>query len=71
MLLEDEHIKYKAVVYLCIFGGMRARELNGLEWSDIHWDNNTLKINRASQYLPGTGIFTKNTKNESSERKVV
>jgi integrase len=70
MLLEGEHIKYKTMVYLCIFGGMRAGELNGLEWSDIDWENNTLRINRASQYLPGAGTFTKTTKNESSERLI-
>ncbi|ERI92125.1 site-specific recombinase, phage integrase family [Clostridiales bacterium oral taxon 876 str. F0540] len=70
MLLENEHIKYKTMIYLCIFGGMRAGELNGLEWTDIDWNNNTLRINRASQYLPGTGTFTKSTKNESSERLI-
>lgn len=69
-LIENEHIKYKTMVYLCIFGGMRAGELNGLEWSDIDWDNNTLRIRRASQYLPGQGTFTKTTKNESSERLI-
>lgn len=69
-LIETEHIKYKTMVYLCIFGGMRAGELNGLEWSDVDWDNNTLRISRASQYLPGIGTFTKTTKNESSERLI-
>lgn len=67
-LIEDEPIKYKVMIYLCIFGGMRAGELNGLEWSDIDWDNNLLRIRQASQYLPGKGTFTKSTKNESSER---
>lgn len=69
-LIEDEPIKYKAMVYLCIYGGMRAGELSGLEWSDVDWDNKVLKICRSSQYLPGKGIFTKTTKNESSERLI-
>lgn len=56
------------MIYLCIYGGMRAGELNGLEWSDVDFDNNTLRICQASQYIPGQGTFTKSTKNESSER---
>lgn len=69
-LIDDEPIKYKAMVYLCLFGGMRAGELNGLEWSDLDFDNEVLRIRQASQYLPGQGIFTKSTKNESSERLI-
>lgn len=69
-LIDDEPIKYKAMVYLCIFGGMRAGELNGLEWSNIDWDNEIIRIRQASQYLPGKGTFTKVTKNESSERVI-
>ncbi|MFA6941913.1 MAG: site-specific integrase [Clostridiaceae bacterium] len=67
-LIDKEPLKYKTMVYLSIFSGTRAGELNGLEWSDIDWNTNTLKIRRASQYLPDKGIFTKSTKNESSER---
>lgn len=49
-LLESEPIKYKAMVYLGIFGGMRAGELNVLVWSDLDFDNNLLRIRQASQY---------------------
>lgn len=69
-LVEDEPIKYKAMIYLCVFGGMRAGELNGLEWSDLDFDSEVLRIRQASQYLPDRGIFTKSTKNESSERLI-
>ncbi|MHC1719111.1 MAG: tyrosine-type recombinase/integrase [Clostridiaceae bacterium] len=69
-LINKEHIKYKAVLYLCIFGGMRAGELNALEWKDVNWNDNSISINKASQYLPGKGTFTKNPKNESSERLI-
>ncbi|WP_190972205.1 tyrosine-type recombinase/integrase [Clostridium sp. HV4-5-A1G] len=69
-LVEYEPIKYKTMVYLCIYGGMRAGELNGLEWSDLDWDNEVLRIRQASQYLPDRGIFTKSTKNMSSDRVI-
>ncbi|MDF2675339.1 MAG: hypothetical protein K0R09_3611, partial [Clostridiales bacterium] len=67
-LLEDEHIKYRLMIHLSIFGGMRMGELSGLEWSDINLDNKVLHIHQASQYLPGQGIFTKAPKNISSDR---
>ncbi|MBU3075623.1 tyrosine-type recombinase/integrase [Clostridium estertheticum] len=69
-LLNNEPIKYKAMVYLSIFGGMRMGELTGLEWSDLDMENGLLSIHQASQYLPGKGIFTKTTKNISSERVI-
>ncbi|HEY5576416.1 MAG TPA: site-specific integrase [Clostridiaceae bacterium] len=69
-LINEEPIKYKAMLYLCIYGGMRAGELNALEWADLNWEDNSLKINKASQYLPGQGTFTKSTKNQSSERVI-
>lgn len=58
------------MVYLSIFGGMRMGEFTCLEWSDLDMENGLLKIHQASQYLPNKGIFTKGTKNISSERVI-
>ena len=69
-LVDQEPIKYRAALYLAIFGGMRAGELNALEWKDVDWDNSSIKISKASQYLPGRGTFTKDPKNQSSERVI-
>jgi integrase len=69
-LVDQEPLKYRTALYLAIFGGMRAGELNALEWKDIDWDNNSVKINKASQYLPDRGTFTKDPKNHSSERVI-
>ena len=67
-LLDDEPLKYKAMVYIAIYSGSRLGEVSGLEWSDIDFEKNRLQVCRASQYLPGQGIFTKDPKNESSKR---
>jgi integrase len=67
-LLKEVPIKYRAMITLSIYGGMRMGELAGLDWSDIDLDNKVLKIRQSSQYLPGEGIFTKDTKNFSSQR---
>ena len=70
LLLEDVPIKYKAMIYLSFYSGMRLGELTGLDWTDIDLDNKSLRIKQSSQYLPGEGIFTKDTKNFSSHRVI-
>ncbi|MEQ8197516.1 MAG: site-specific integrase [Clostridiaceae bacterium] len=69
-LIEKEPIKYRTMITLAIYGGMRMGELSGLEWSDVSFENNTLSINKALQYLPKIGTFTKSTKNLSSNRVI-
>lgn len=69
-LINGEPLKYRLAIYLFVFGGMRAGELNALEWADINWQDRTLRIRRSAQYLPGRGTFTKSTKNPSSERVI-
>ena len=68
--LDEEEIKYKTAIILTIFTGVRLGELMGLEWNDIDFRNGIVSINRSSQYLADTGIFTKVPKTESSIREV-
>lgn len=67
---EQEPLKYKVIIFLAIAAGLRRGELFGLEWSDIDFNNNTLEVRQASQYLPGKGVFVKGPKNETSKRKI-
>jgi len=69
-LLDKEPIKYRTMMYLTIFSGVRLGELDGIDWPDIDLDNKLLTINKASQYIPGIGTFTKSPKNESSIRVI-
>lgn len=66
--LEQEPIKYRALVELALATGLRKGELMGLEWQDIDFSAGTLTVERASQYLPEKGVFTKKPKNVSSGR---
>ena len=68
--LDEEQIKYKTAIILTVFTGVRLGELMGLEWNDIDFRNGIVSINRSSQYLADTGIFTKVPKTESSIREV-
>lgn len=49
---EFFYIKYKAAILLDIFSGVRRGELIGLEWSDVDFKNETININKSTQYLP-------------------
>lgn len=46
------------------------RQLGFLEWKDIDFKHSIINVNRSSLYLPEKGIFTDETKNNSSIRPV-
>jgi integrase len=57
--LDDAPFKYKMLITLTIYTGVREGELMGLEWSDVDFKNNIITLRQASQYIPGEGTFTK------------
>jgi len=66
--LDAEPLKYKVMVILALATGLRRGELMGLEWSDVDFENDAINVHQSSQYLPGVGVFTKEPKNETSNR---
>ena len=70
MDLTGSKLKYKVAILLDIFSGVRRGELIGLEWSNVDFKNETIEINKSTQYLPEKGIFDKDPKTESSNRIV-
>ncbi|WP_031513990.1 site-specific integrase [Desulfofalx alkaliphila] len=68
--LKKEPLKHQTLIYLAIASGARQGEIMGLEWRHIDFDDNTIKIEQSSQYLPGKGVFTKEPKNEASKRTI-
>ncbi len=68
--LESAPLKHKTLIWLEIATGLREGEIMGLEWSDIDFENNTLRVDKASQYLPDKGTFTKDPKTEESNRTI-
>jgi integrase len=69
-LLENEPIKYKTMIILLVYTGIRRGELCGLEWKDIDFENRTMHIVRSSQYIGNATIITKEPKTKSSIRKI-
>jgi integrase len=68
--LAAEPIKYRTAILLLVFGGFRRGELLGLEWQDVDLSRGLVNVCRTTQYLPGAGVFTDETKNSGSRRVV-
>ncbi len=69
-LLDSEPTKYKAMVFLGITGGLCKEETFGLIWRDVDFDAGTIRIERASRYVPGAGVIEKEPKNKFRRRTV-
>lgn len=69
-LLENESIQHRTIVTLLLFTGLRRGELCGLEWKDIDFTHELIQVKRSSLYLPEKGVFSDETKNESSMRAI-
>lgn len=68
--LESEPLKYRTIITLLLYSGMRRGELCGLEWSDINFDENIIDINKSSLYVTGKGTIEDTTKTFSSQRVI-
>jgi len=68
--LATAPLKWRTVIMLLLYSGMRRGEACGLVWDDLDFDNRLVHITKANQYLSGKGIFEKDTKNEPSNRVI-
>ena len=68
--LTTAPLKWRTAIMLLLYSGMRRGELCGLTWDDLDFDNKLIHITKANQYLPGKGVFEKDTKNQASNRVI-
>ena len=59
---------YEALYYLAITTGMRQGELFGLQWSDLHWNDALLYVQRQSQRAAGKGHWFEEPKTRAGKR---
>ena len=69
-LLSKEPLPYQTMILLLLFTGMRRGELCGLEWKDINFHAQTLRIVRSSQYIGNKTFITKEPKTRSGVREL-
>ena len=68
--LQDEPIKYQAVILLTLDSGCREGEITGLTWEDVDFKKGTITINKTTQYVAGVGTFEKTPKSDTSNRSI-
>lgn len=69
-LLETESVPHQTMIKMFLYSGLRRGEMCGLEWGDIDFENHLITVRRSSQYVAGKGIYTKETKTETSDRTI-
>jgi integrase len=68
--LKDEDIKYQALMILALETGARRGEIMALNWKDIDFKNNSIRINKAVQFIPNDGLNITTVKTKSSNRTI-
>ena len=63
-------MKYKVAIILTVFSGIGLDELMGLDLENIDFKNKEIIVNKSSQYLASTRVYTKTSKTSSSYRHI-
>lgn len=67
-LLQEEHIRWRAVITFDLLSGLRRAEFLGLRWCDVDLDNGLIWIRQTWNYVPKVGCYVDTPKTGSSER---
>ena len=67
-MVPESELKYKAAIYIALFGGLRKSEILGLNREDFDPKQNTLRIGRSRQVGKNIGVYEDTTKTEKSRR---
>ena len=68
--LENESIKYRALITLALDSGARRSEICALKWNDINFDTHTLRIDNSLKVVRGI-VDEGKTKTPSSNRVII
>lgn len=67
---DQEPLKWKTLVYVLLFSGVRKGELLGLKWPYVNFQENTISIRANILYEPDVGIYEDSPKTEKSIRTI-
>ena len=68
--VPQEELKYKAAIYIALFGGLRKGEIAGLNWEDVDMESGQVSIRRTRMIQTGSGIYEDVPKTEKSTRTI-
>jgi len=68
--IEDAPLKYKVLIHIAVYGGLRLEEVLPLTWNDFDFNNYTVDINKALSYVDGEQFIKDTTKNAGSTRRI-
>lgn len=69
-LLKSAPLKYRVMITLLLYSGMRRGELLALKWSDVDMENCKISITKELIYLPEYGVYEDTPKNKTSDRVI-
>ena len=67
--LENEPLKWQAIVHLMIITGCRRGEIMGLKWAQIDWEHNVISIQEA-RLASDSGTYEDTPKTPESQRYI-
>ena len=70
-LLQDEPIRWRAIITFDLLSGLRRQEFLGLRWQDVDLDQHTIVVRQTSNYLPGKGVYVSTPKTATSARPLL
>jgi len=64
------NVKYKAMLYMALVGGMRKGEICALTWDNIDWNEGSIFVEKAQKYVDAHHVEIGKPKTEGSIRKL-
>ena len=71
LLIAAEGDRIAFLLHFAIITGLREAEISGLQWKDVDWERNVIRVVRQVQRVPGQGMVYSAPKTRSGIRTIV
>ena len=70
LIIDEAPQPLRLAVLLAMLCGLRLGEVDALQYSSVDWNNQTISIDQALKYTPGTGAFVEVPKTDAGQRVI-